>query len=122
MARKKLIPVNYWEIVELLIPSYYLDKVDRGMHEAMARSLHAKYPEILNGCIIDDADRFSDLKYYFGESGKFLIERGIKRAKMNLSIDIPKVKLSEKKIGKDKILKPKKKNILDFIKENEQID
>lgn len=122
MARKKLVPVNYWEIVELLIPSYYLDKIDRGMHEAMARSLHSKYPEILNGCIIDDADRFSDLKYYFGESGKFLIERGIKRAKMNLSIEIPKVKLSEKKIGKDKILKPKKKSILDFIKENEQID
>jgi hypothetical protein len=121
MARRKRPTVNYWEIVESLIPEYLLDTVDKGMHEAMARSLHIKYPDIVNGCIIEERDKFSDLKYYFGESGKYLIERGMKRARMDFSTKITKVNLSDAKIGEDKKVKPKKKNILDFIKENEQI-
>lgn len=113
MGKRK--QVDYWKIVEDLLPSYLLDNVNRNMQEAMAKSLAKKHLGLIDGCIIDQDKRFSDLRFYFGEKGAKLIETGIKRCKLDIKQSKSDIRIEHQKVGENPKIQ-KKDNLLDFIK------
>ena len=107
-----------YDVIELLIPSWKLNYINPNEELKDAEKIVRKYPEILNGCLIPENKRFSNLKYYFGAAGDFLIKNGIK----SIKIDLPKASIPVilgDKVGKSYKKREEQKTLIDFIKENE---
>ncbi len=97
----------------LVTPDKYLT-LNNDEQLEYARRLVKKYPA-LEECIIDDWNKYSDLKFYWSLSGFRLIERGIKRGRLTLS-EPKRQPLTKDKTENINLKTSKKpKNILEFI-------